>query len=491
MPRRRIARTTLAGLRAVGYFRVSTELQSERGVSLEVQADRYAAYVGRNGLVDVGTYIDVASGALVERPSYQRMLAAVRAGQVDVIVVMYLDRFGRDVEEAMSRWWELQRLGVLVKATDEQLEEGEDLPAIIKTWFAAEERRRIGQRSYNGRRKRAEESTTWLGAVPYGWHKEVWFVEGRRHQRLIIDEAAAAVVQRMARWYLDGLSVRAIAARLRDEGEVMPRGRPWTAGRVYVVLSRPHNAGDAVWDRSAPEPVVRRGVLPPILDAETAAAVVERLQLRATQRPRAVGSPHLLSGILRCGLCDGTLGIGYGGSTHRVRNYHCLSYTFGGGCEHRRHHNADKLEAAVLTALSALSDPAAAAAAALPAPAAERDYAAEMQAARATIAGCDQEFADNLRLYRGGVLSERQFAEANRSTEERRSAAERRLTTLDEDATWDARRLTRAQQLPVRLRSYLATVADAPVSRAKAELAALVARVTVWPDGRFTVQWRD
>src|SRR5438874_7332586 len=105
--------------RAVGYLRVSTPGQAEEDrESLPAQEAQIRAYCQRMGLMQVATFVDVASGRRKDRQHYQKMVALVRGGGADAIVVQYLDRFGRDPREILRRVWELQELGVEVLATD-------------------------------------------------------------------------------------------------------------------------------------------------------------------------------------------------------------------------------------------------------------------------------------------------------------------------------------------------------------------------------------
>ena len=97
--------------RAIGYLRVSDPKQSgERHSSLETQEASYYNYCRQNHLIPVATFTDVVSGRRDDRKEYQRMLEFVRQGGADVIVVKYLDRFGRNPKEIMRRYWELQDL---------------------------------------------------------------------------------------------------------------------------------------------------------------------------------------------------------------------------------------------------------------------------------------------------------------------------------------------------------------------------------------------
>ena len=79
--------------RAAGYFRVSSDAQPrEDRNSLDVQRAAFARQCAARGYDPAGEYQDVMSGRRNARPGYQQLLAAARSGDVDVIVVTWLDR---------------------------------------------------------------------------------------------------------------------------------------------------------------------------------------------------------------------------------------------------------------------------------------------------------------------------------------------------------------------------------------------------------------
>ena len=116
--------TTIAQKRAVGYARVSTDQQvGFHHASLDTQEQRIIDHSVGFNYAHVQTFVDVQSGRRDDRPEYPRMLTIVRDKGADVVVVQYLDRFGRNPEEILSRFWELKKLGVIIEVTDEDIQE--------------------------------------------------------------------------------------------------------------------------------------------------------------------------------------------------------------------------------------------------------------------------------------------------------------------------------------------------------------------------------
>lgn len=79
--------------RLYGYARVSS-----RGQCLDRQLDALKA----RGIPERDIYIDKASGKDFERPEYQRMKQQLQAG--DTLVVLDLDRLGRNYNELAVEW---------------------------------------------------------------------------------------------------------------------------------------------------------------------------------------------------------------------------------------------------------------------------------------------------------------------------------------------------------------------------------------------------
>ena len=98
--------TSIAQKRVVGYIRVSTEKQVGDGhQSLETQEARIRDTVAASGDQLVKIFRDVQSGRRDDRPGYQQMVRYVLDEGIDVVLVQYLDRFGRKPKEILTRIW--------------------------------------------------------------------------------------------------------------------------------------------------------------------------------------------------------------------------------------------------------------------------------------------------------------------------------------------------------------------------------------------------
>ncbi|HQT25877.1 MAG TPA: recombinase family protein [Burkholderiales bacterium] len=151
---------------------------------------------------------------------------------------------------------------------------------------------------------------------------------GRKKKKLVINEAEAAIVQKIYNLYLHGYSGypmggKEIARHLTEKGMLM-RGKPWRMQKIHDILTDPmymgeyfFNVRDSRTKRVRPPEEWVKTEIPPIIDAAKFEQVRAKRESRSPSRmsPRQVSSPILLSGLLKCGCCGAgmTLSTGKGG----------------------------------------------------------------------------------------------------------------------------------------------------------------------------------
>ena len=82
--------------RAFIYVRVSTARQAEEGYSISQQIERLRKYCEAMGWVLVKIYTDDGySGGSLERPALDEMIADIKNGSADIVLVDKLDRLSR------------------------------------------------------------------------------------------------------------------------------------------------------------------------------------------------------------------------------------------------------------------------------------------------------------------------------------------------------------------------------------------------------------
>lgn len=135
----------------VGYIRVSTKAQADKGTSLDTQRE----HVMEHGATRV--FEDAMSGTKATRPGYQEMLKYVRPG--DVVVVSYLSRLGRNARELRRAADELRDMNVhivaLKEGADTRTAAGRMLFGFLSV-LAEYEHEQIMERTEAGREKAAQ-----------------------------------------------------------------------------------------------------------------------------------------------------------------------------------------------------------------------------------------------------------------------------------------------------------------------------------------------
>ena len=486
-------RAPAATLRAYGYKRVSTgeQAKADRN-SLPEQTAHIAAHCAQNGYALVGEFVDVATGKKDARREYLRMLKSALDGNADLVVVRWLDRFGRNPREILRRVWELQEAGVTVEATDEDLRE--EMMLLVKAGMAGAESKRNSER-VKGNMAAAARKGAHFGRVPYGFRRM------RQPDDTIVyvqDEAEAPAVRAMYRMaVVEGLGSKAIADRLGGY-PARAAGR-WRADVVRKIMRNPSLVGDLVY-RADDGDVVIPGKFDAILTRDEWDTLQARLDLRSgTVVGKALSTEYLLSGIARCGHCGGPM-VGKRswqrrdrhGNVRTYRNYWCGNAQRGKDlCQIYNGHSAVKLERAVLGALAPYAEPDLV-----------RDLldeqvqrttptvADELKRVDARLAALDKDFDDNLSLLKRGLLDDEDFARANRNGKDERASLTARRAELEHQARDASAHAALVAKLPTLVGDFVRDVGSKDVLAAKAQLASFVETIVVFNDGRVDVNFR-
>jgi DNA invertase Pin-like site-specific DNA recombinase len=247
--------------RFVGLVRVSTAMQGESRLGLEAGLADLHGYVASRGATLITVLEEVESGThddLVDRPTLVRALTLCKRHKA-ILLVPKVDRLVRSTI-AHS---EIKRSGVPFRAVDNAA--ANEFTIDVMVAVAAQEARAIADRvrkslgAYKaGKRvsKRVQamypngvpadvvEATAGkLGADLVGCHltgqdRDKGRAKGNAKQRREAIDVYADLVAEMRVWRAEGLSLRAIAARLNEQGHRTRNGTAWNQTQVMRVLER-------------------------------------------------------------------------------------------------------------------------------------------------------------------------------------------------------------------------------------------------------------
>ena len=122
-------------LRVALYARVST---SNKGQDVGLQLDELRQVAGQRGWLVHAEHVDEGiSGSKDSRPELDRMMAAARAGKLDLVAVWKFDRFARSTSHLVTALEEFRVLGVSFVSLREQVDTSTPMGKAMFTIIAA------------------------------------------------------------------------------------------------------------------------------------------------------------------------------------------------------------------------------------------------------------------------------------------------------------------------------------------------------------------
>ncbi len=293
-------------MRAFCYCRVSTEEQStDDHYSLDNQERKAKDYAKLKNWRILRTKKDVASGKDTNRSGFQELVQAVEAHEIDLVLVYRLDRLSRNVRDVYDVLDLMKQHDVgfvsITEGFDTTTAMGRAMLGVAAV-FAQLTREMIAENVKDGLMRRAE-SGKWNGPKwnpPYGYR---YVVGGTIEPET--DEAE--IIRRIFQWFAyDKWGTSKIARTLNLQGvrkDCGIRGSgQWRQAKVWQMLQNPVYIGLL----TAGDRLVK-GEHEAIVDGSTWELTRQMVAERKKCAPRTKASPHLLSGLVRCGKCKRAL----------------------------------------------------------------------------------------------------------------------------------------------------------------------------------------
>ncbi|MES3110481.1 recombinase family protein [Sphingomonas aurantiaca] len=217
-------------MRVALYARYSTDMQKPETIA--VQNGNMRAYLAKAGWQEIGAWADEAiSGATLNRPGIQALLAACERREVDVVLADELDRLSRGQSHTAKVYERLQFLGIrLVTVAEGEITR---LHVGMKGTMNAEQ---ISATSRKTRDALADRHMKGLNAGGRAYGYELDFQLDARGDRipghLKVNASEAAHIVSIYEQYAMGRSAKAIAADLYRRGVPGPRGGKWSASTI-------------------------------------------------------------------------------------------------------------------------------------------------------------------------------------------------------------------------------------------------------------------
>jgi site-specific DNA recombinase len=317
-----------AHLRCAIYTRKSTEEGLEQDFSsLDAQREAAEAFIQsqrREGWVTLPERYDDGgfTGANMERPALQRLLAAVEAGGVDCVVVYKVDRLSRSLLDFTRLLSQFEKRQVSFVAVTQQFNTSTSLGRLtlnILLSFSQFERELIGERMRD-KMSAARKKGKWVGGCPV-----LGYDVDPGGSRLVVNEAEAEQVRAIFRLFEEHGSAQRTLTEIQRRGW---RLKSWTcksgqfhAGGAFTLTALRRLLGNilytgAVRHRGQIYPGEHAAILPPGQWERVQNLLSQPLVARGGLRNR---HEALLHGLLHCECCAAPMVYSY--AIQRERKY--------------------------------------------------------------------------------------------------------------------------------------------------------------------------
>ena len=378
----------LQGQRVAIYARFSSERQRETSIDDQVRRCRdYIAQAGGDPDTAI-VFSDYAiSGASLDRPGFESLMAAVDDKRIDTIVTEDISRISRDFADSAMVFKRLQFAQIpligIADGIDTSTRDAK-LSFTLKSLVAELYLDDLRDKTLRGLEGRARAGYA-TGNTPYGYRTKPDRGKTGRivGHRILIHDDQAAIVRRIFEMYRDGKSLAAIARTLNADGIPSPRAgtrhkrTSWGPSTIRSMLYNERYVG--IWTykqtqwvkvpgsnkrrprrRSASEMIREERPALRVIDADLWNRVQTRLG--ATHQKythskkcnlkgrthRSNSSPYLFSGLLICGQCRAHMTIVTGSS---AAYYRCSGQRKKGACTNKLSIREDLIKKRILARL--------------------------------------------------------------------------------------------------------------------------------------------
>lgn len=229
--------------RVIGYLRVSTDMQAEKGLGLDIQRRAITAWAKAEGQKIVAWYSDEGisgTNGLDTRPGLAAAFRDLEDDRAEILAVYRLDRLARKLA-SQETWIErLERAGRQVVSVTEPHVGDDEMRALVRQILGAVaqyERAVIVRRMQSGRAAKAANGGYAYGSPAFGQRAE--------GKALVSDETEQQAVIRIGELRQAGKSLREIVETLTADGIQTKHGKDWHPMTVKRVLARLDASGES------------------------------------------------------------------------------------------------------------------------------------------------------------------------------------------------------------------------------------------------------
>ena len=197
--------------KAVGYIRVSTDMQADKGTSLDNQIARIQEYAQLKGFILENIFEDAGySGKNTKRPGFQAMFNRLRKGGVSAVIVWHSTRFARNLKDNIVHMAELEQRKIKFFSIEEPEMSGSSGKAMrnLMAVFAEYQSDVTGDHTRSVKANLKKNLKTYCGNPPLGFRNQ----DGQ----LVIVEKDMETVRKIMGLRSQGYSYNKIANKINE-----------------------------------------------------------------------------------------------------------------------------------------------------------------------------------------------------------------------------------------------------------------------------------
>lgn len=302
------------------YARISSDVEgSGLGVTRQLQDCRSLVKARGWGIGQEYVDNDLSAYTGKARPGFQRMLDDIKDGIRDGVMVYHPDRISRDPLEFERFLANMRAAGIRhIHSFVGDLDIGSDDGLVFARLFAA---LAAGESATKSRRVRRKLDEIAAAGKPHGGYQRPF---GYEADKITVRPAEAVVIRELAARFIAGESAGSLCTWLDETGIRTINGKPWRTPTLRAMLASGRIAGLRRHRGEIVGPAVWQAIITPG-DRDKILARMAQVAMTKRRTPQR----YLLSGLLRCGRCSGTL---FSSPRATTRRYVCLSGPDHGGC---------------------------------------------------------------------------------------------------------------------------------------------------------------
>ena len=219
-------------MKAIGYIRVSSDMQAEKGTSLENQVARIKEFAERKGLTLHHIYEDAGfSGKNTNRPGFQEMMEKIKQKDITALIVWHSTRFARNLRDFINHMDLLEKHKVKFYSIEEPEMSGSSGKAMrnLMAVFAEYQSDVTGDHTRSVKANLKKNKQVYCAYPPLGYKN----IDGE----LIKDDSSYQIVLQIKQCHQDGMSLYKIAKMLNDNGIIGNKGGKFYSSTIQKILN--------------------------------------------------------------------------------------------------------------------------------------------------------------------------------------------------------------------------------------------------------------